>query len=90
MSSNCFGTSLLRWWEVLYLLGLVPLELYGTFIHRWLQQDEKLPFLPLMMVSCYSAVALVYGWLLCYGTALRDVGKKPMLVDELSSGGKKN
>ncbi|KAF9586412.1 glycosyl transferase [Lunasporangiospora selenospora] len=56
---RCF-TSL----ECLYVFGCIPVQLYSNVIHEALFGLERLEFLPLMITSVYSAVGVVYGWLL--------------------------
>ncbi|KNA24082.1 hypothetical protein SOVF_018370 isoform A [Spinacia oleracea] len=45
-----------------YLLGLVAVEIWGQFLHT-LFFGNKLPFLPLMLVSVYSALGIMYSWI---------------------------
>ncbi|KAF5828993.1 ALG6, ALG8 glycosyltransferase family-domain-containing protein [Dunaliella salina] len=46
---------------VLYLTGIVALELYCSFVHPALL-GAKLPFLPLMLTSMYCALGLGWVW----------------------------
>ncbi|CAM8897127.1 unnamed protein product [Rhodiola kirilowii] len=48
-------------WKV-YLLGLLAVEVWGQFLHPYIFKD-KLPFLPLMMVSIYSTFGMMYSWI---------------------------
>ncbi|KVH95896.1 probable dolichyl pyrophosphate Glc1Man9GlcNAc2 alpha-1,3-glucosyltransferase [Cynara cardunculus var. scolymus] len=50
------------WMEKSYLLGFVVLEIWGQFLHPFLLGD-KLPFLPLMMMSFYCALGMMYSWI---------------------------
>lgn len=52
--------------EVLYLLGLIPIFLYQEVGHWLLGLSEKLPFLPLMIISVYCAVGVTYCWIYYY------------------------
>lgn len=45
-----------------YLLGLVAVEIWGQFLHPYIL-GNKLPFLPLMLVSVYSAFGIMYSWI---------------------------
>lgn len=54
--------NLLMPWETVYLLGIIPLELYCSFIHRLLFQGVW-PFIPLMLTSVYSSLGVTYCWL---------------------------
>jgi alpha-1,3-glucosyltransferase len=48
--------------ERLYLVGLIALQLYTDVLHTVIFGTGKLEFLPLMMISIYSAVGVCYGW----------------------------
>ncbi|KAG5565339.1 hypothetical protein RHGRI_001291 [Rhododendron griersonianum] len=45
-----------------YLLGLLVVETWGQFLHPVLFGD-RLPFLPLMIVSMYCALGMIYSWI---------------------------
>lgn len=47
--------------EKIYLMGIVPLELYCSLGHGVVFKDQW-PFIPLMLISVYSAVGIVYAW----------------------------
>ena len=55
----------LRSWEVAYLFGFAPLELFASFVHPLLLAP-RLPFLPLMLTSVYCAIGVVYATGLTY------------------------
>lgn len=54
------GVRGLRWWESLYIFGLVPLDAFCSFIHP-LVLAPRMPFLPLMVTSVYCAVGVLYA-----------------------------
>jgi alpha-1,3-glucosyltransferase len=54
---------LLNQFERLYLWGLVPLELATSWVLPHLL-GERLPFLPLMLVSLYCSLGMLYAWAL--------------------------
>ncbi|KAF9931950.1 glycosyl transferase [Linnemannia zychae] len=73
-SSEAFSPSnksMLRYFssmERLYVFGCIPVQIYVLIAHELLFGQDKLAFLPLMMTSVYSAVGVVYGWLLYFAT----------------------
>ncbi|CAN8318489.1 unnamed protein product [Cochlearia groenlandica] len=48
--------------EKSYLMGLVIVEMVSQFLHPYLLGD-KFPFMPLMLISTYCAVGIVYSWI---------------------------
>jgi hypothetical protein len=48
--------------EVLYLLGLLWLEVYCSVLHPYLPAAAALPFMPLMLTSLYCALGMSYAW----------------------------
>lgn len=62
--------------ESVYLFGIVPLEVYNSFLHPYLGLTERLPFLPLLLTSVYCAVGVAYCWLRFYWLTLEGRGKK--------------
>ena len=52
----------LSWRERAYLWGLVPLELCCSWLLPALPQAQRLPFLPLMAVSLYCSLGMLYCW----------------------------
>lgn len=55
-SQNIFSS--LEW---IYLIGFVPLEVYVSFVHGWIL--PTLPFLPLMVISVYCTIGVLYSFL---------------------------
>ncbi len=51
--------------ERLYLVGMLPLFIFVEFGHPLLMKN-KLPFLPLLLMSTYCALGLVYVWHLAH------------------------
>lgn len=45
-----------------YLLGLLAVEIWGQFLHPFFLGD-RLPFVPLMLISVYCALGIMYSWL---------------------------
>ncbi|KAL3880807.1 hypothetical protein ACJMK2_033014 [Sinanodonta woodiana] len=62
--------------ESLYILGLVPLELYNSVIHSALGLSERLPFLPLLLTSFYCAVGVTYSWIKFYWLTFQEKPRK--------------
>ncbi|KAL5560624.1 hypothetical protein UlMin_036835 [Ulmus minor] len=50
------------WIEKSYLVGIIIVELWGQFLHPLLL-GNKLPFLPLMLISIYCALGVIYSWI---------------------------
>ncbi|KAJ7961854.1 Alpha-1,3-glucosyltransferase [Quillaja saponaria] len=50
------------WVEKSYLVGLAAVEIWGQFLHPLLLGD-KLPFVPLMLISIYCAFGIMYSWI---------------------------
>ncbi|XP_057800243.1 probable dolichyl pyrophosphate Glc1Man9GlcNAc2 alpha-1,3-glucosyltransferase isoform X1 [Salvia miltiorrhiza] len=50
------------WLGKSYLVGLVVVEIWGQFLHPIIFGDA-LPFLPLMMISIYCALGMLYSWI---------------------------
>lgn len=63
-SSNAIskGGFAVGWIEKSYLLGLMLVDIWGQFLHPLLLGD-RLPFLPLMMISIYCALGMMYSWI---------------------------
>ena len=57
---------LLRSWELLYVLGLLPLDLFCSLLHP-LALAPRMPFLPLMATSVYCALGVLHATALVYG-----------------------
>ncbi|KAG9134112.1 hypothetical protein Leryth_004799 [Lithospermum erythrorhizon] len=49
------------WFGKCYLLGLVLVEVWGQVLHP-IVFGSMLPFLPLMMISTYCAIGILYSW----------------------------
>lgn len=52
---------LIGWIGKCYLFGLLGIEIWGQFLHPYLLGD-KLPFVPLLLVSLYCAFGMIYSW----------------------------
>jgi hypothetical protein len=44
--------------------GVLSIEFYNVIIHTLFDIDKKLPYLPLMLTSVYSAIWIIYSWFL--------------------------
>ena len=80
--TDLFKLPLVRWYEALYLYGLVILHLYCTMVHPLTGLARRYPFLPLMMTSVYCALGVMWSWILFYYHTFYDV--------DISSGKKNN
>nr|XP_022319221.1 probable dolichyl pyrophosphate Glc1Man9GlcNAc2 alpha-1,3-glucosyltransferase isoform X1 [Crassostrea virginica]XP_022319426.1 probable dolichyl pyrophosphate Glc1Man9GlcNAc2 alpha-1,3-glucosyltransferase isoform X1 [Crassostrea virginica] len=52
--------------ESIYIIGLLPLELWNSAIFPVLDFSEKFPFLPLMLTSVYCSVGIIHSWIKFY------------------------
>ena len=50
----------LQGWELAYLIGFVPVEVFCSFVHPLLLAP-RMPFLPLMATSVYCTVGVLYS-----------------------------
>lgn len=50
------------WVTKSYLIGVVVVEIWGQFLHPHLFGD-KLPFVPLMLISMFCAIGILYSWI---------------------------
>ncbi|XP_059636796.1 probable dolichyl pyrophosphate Glc1Man9GlcNAc2 alpha-1,3-glucosyltransferase [Cornus florida] len=50
------------WTRKCYLLGLLAVETWGQFLHP-IVFGTRLPFLPLMMISIYCSLGMMYSWI---------------------------
>ncbi|CAH9097833.1 unnamed protein product [Cuscuta epithymum] len=55
----CFQIGFL---EKIYLLGLLAVEAWGLLFHR-LILGQRFPFLPLLMISAYCSIGMMYSWI---------------------------
>uniref|UniRef100_K1QH83 Alpha-1,3-glucosyltransferase n=1 Tax=Magallana gigas TaxID=29159 RepID=K1QH83_MAGGI len=58
--------------ESLYIVGLIPLEVWNSAIFPFLDFSEKFPFLPLMLTSVYCSFGIIYSWIKFYKITLFD------------------
>lgn len=56
------GGFVLGWVAKSYLLGVLIVEIWGHFLHPYLLGD-KFPFVPLMLISIYCALGILYSWI---------------------------
>jgi len=58
-------TSLVRFriWERIYLYGLALVALNECCLHSIVDRNGNLPFLPLLIMSVYCAIGVIYVWL---------------------------
>lgn len=56
------GGFCIGWIGRCYLFGLLVVEIWGQFLHPYLLGD-KLPFVPLLLISIYCALETMYSWI---------------------------
>jgi len=55
----------LNWLESVYLAGLALVQIYNDAVHETLF-GSSMPFLPLLLISCSSAIGVLYVFVLLY------------------------
>uniref|UniRef100_A0A8B9VZJ8 Alpha-1,3-glucosyltransferase n=1 Tax=Anas zonorhyncha TaxID=75864 RepID=A0A8B9VZJ8_9AVES len=63
---------LLNWLETIYLIQLVPLEIFCEIIFPLTSWKLQLPFVPLLLTSVYCALGVTYAWLKLYISVLTE------------------
>uniref|UniRef100_A0A0A9F4X4 Dolichyl glycosyltransferase, putative n=1 Tax=Arundo donax TaxID=35708 RepID=A0A0A9F4X4_ARUDO len=61
-SSTVKKNGFIGWISLSYLLGIAAIELWSQVFHHYVFGD-RLPFLPLIMVSFYSVIGMMYSWM---------------------------
>ncbi|GAB1610567.1 probable dolichyl pyrophosphate Glc1Man9GlcNAc2 alpha-1,3-glucosyltransferase [Argonauta hians] len=61
-----FRLPLLCFTESLYIVAILPLELFNSILFPRTLLAARLPFLPLMLTSVYCSLGLLHSWLKCY------------------------
>ncbi|XP_040992145.1 probable dolichyl pyrophosphate Glc1Man9GlcNAc2 alpha-1,3-glucosyltransferase [Juglans microcarpa x Juglans regia] len=56
------GGFVIRGIEKSYLVGLLVVEIWGQLLHS-IFFGERLPFVPLMLISIYCGLGIVYSWI---------------------------
>jgi alpha-1,3-glucosyltransferase len=49
--------------HLLFLFGIVSIELYNNTVHHLFALNERFPYLPLMLTSVFSALGVFFCWL---------------------------
>lgn len=60
------GGMLLETWEICYLTGFPFVFLYENVIQYVFGLNEKLPFMPLLLISFYCSLGVCYFWIRYY------------------------
>ncbi|XP_074716521.1 dolichyl pyrophosphate Glc1Man9GlcNAc2 alpha-1,3-glucosyltransferase isoform X2 [Strix uralensis] len=63
---------LLNWLETIYLIQLVPLEIFCEIIFPLTPWKRHFPFVPLLLTSVYCALGVTYAWLKLYISVLTE------------------
>lgn len=50
------------WVEKRYLIGIIIVEIWGQLVHP-LVLGDKFPFIPLMLISIYCTIGVMYSWI---------------------------
>nr|CAG4647935.1 EOG090X06YP [Moina brachiata] len=62
-------------WEKIYLAGLVFVGLFESCLHSFFDPLGHLPFLPLLIMSVYCSVGILYVWVLLSFATLKSPKK---------------
>ena len=62
----------MRWFERMYLYTLPIVVLYYAVGHSILGMTDKLPFLPLLIISVYTSIGVTYTYISLYATVLNE------------------
>ncbi len=60
---STFTLPLLNRLETFSIVLLIPLCLYVECLHTVLHIDRILPFLPLLLISIYCSILIIYCWI---------------------------
>lgn len=72
-SKSIFRLPLLNIGESIYIFGLIAVELYASFFHDYIfGLGLRFPFIPLMLISIYCSIGLVYCFVLLCWRILSD------------------
>lgn len=52
----------IRFVEKVYLVGLLVVEIWAQFLHPFIL-GGKFPFVPLMLISTYCSLGVMYSWI---------------------------
>lgn len=52
----------IRFIEKVYLVGLLVVEIWAQFLHPFIL-GGKFPFVPLMLISMYCSLGVMYSWI---------------------------
>ncbi|NXO05379.1 ALG8 glucosyltransferase, partial [Rhinopomastus cyanomelas] len=63
---------LLNWLETVYLVQLVPLEVFCEVVFPLMPWQQHFPFVPLLLTSVYCALGITYAWLKLYVSVLTE------------------
>ncbi|XP_069496035.1 dolichyl pyrophosphate Glc1Man9GlcNAc2 alpha-1,3-glucosyltransferase isoform X2 [Ambystoma mexicanum] len=68
--------------ETLYLMGLVPLEVFCEIVYPLTHWQQSLPFISLLLTSVYCALGITYAWLRMYVSVLTEPATIPQKKDK--------
>ncbi|XP_078401331.1 dolichyl pyrophosphate Glc1Man9GlcNAc2 alpha-1,3-glucosyltransferase isoform X4 [Cetorhinus maximus] len=64
--------SLLNLPEFIYLTGLIPLQVTCEIIYPLTPWHQRFPFVPLLLISVYCSLGVIYSWIKLYISVLRE------------------
>lgn len=69
----------LHTFECIYLLGFMGVFSYESIWQYAFRLDKRLPFLPLLLCSCYCSLGIIYFWISSYVIYMKKNVLKPKI-----------
>jgi alpha-1,3-glucosyltransferase len=48
--------------EWLWMAGMLAVEFYAQIVHFYLGLDQRMPFMPLLLISVHCSLGIIYSW----------------------------
>jgi len=73
---SCILELRLRWYEIIYVIGFIPMFLFENLSHSIV---PHLPFLPLLIMSDYCLLGIMYCYVRNYWEFLFEIGPQKLV-----------